>query len=336
MNDLKKVIILLSTHNGEKYLSELLRSLQRQSFQNWILAVRDDGSQDSTLKILKTTAQTDPRIIIHEAIPMNIGIVKSYALLLNSSAQQADYVFFCDQDDIWNEKKIETFVEKFSELEKLHPQQPILLHSDLELIDENKNRLLTSFREAAKLPTSLKSSWSILARNYATGCAMAMNKKLAALACPMSRESLMHDWWLTALASFVGKIEFINQPLTQYRQHSANASGAMSEFGIKNKLKHRLFNSNYFRKLMIGRFKQSLALETHLRAMNFEEHFKNLHSYHTSIASGRISALIVSYKRGINLYSPLRTFFYFYLLFVYQPRIAKLIRLHNSLQRLCQ
>ena len=48
-----KVNILLSTYNGEQYLKEQVKSIQDQTYQDWQLLIRDDGSTDGTVKIIQ-------------------------------------------------------------------------------------------------------------------------------------------------------------------------------------------------------------------------------------------------------------------------------------------
>ena len=50
-----KVAILLSTYNGEAYLKDFLDSISVQSFKDYTLYIRDDGSNDSTKKIISSS-----------------------------------------------------------------------------------------------------------------------------------------------------------------------------------------------------------------------------------------------------------------------------------------
>ena len=50
--DDKKVAVLLSTYNGEKYLREQLDSIENQTYKNIQIVIRDDGSHDNTVEII--------------------------------------------------------------------------------------------------------------------------------------------------------------------------------------------------------------------------------------------------------------------------------------------
>lgn len=57
-----KVTILMSTYNGENFLAEQIESIQQQTYTDWTLLIRDDGSKDKTREIIKRFALEDDRI----------------------------------------------------------------------------------------------------------------------------------------------------------------------------------------------------------------------------------------------------------------------------------
>ena len=95
-----KVNIVLSTYNGERFLTEQIQSIQRQTFTDWQLLIRDDGSTDRTPEIIKAFVANDERIkFINEDNRENFGVIKNFYTLVHYEA--ADYYFFSDQDDVW-------------------------------------------------------------------------------------------------------------------------------------------------------------------------------------------------------------------------------------------
>ena len=101
--DKMKVQILMSTYNGERFLREQIESLLRQSWKNVEILIRDDGSKDGTREILNEYSDKYENIQVY--LESNLGVARSFFELLKKS--DADYVAFCDQDDICLEKKIE-------------------------------------------------------------------------------------------------------------------------------------------------------------------------------------------------------------------------------------
>lgn len=218
--------ILLSTYNGEKYLKDLFHSLERQSFKDFRVLVRDDGSTDSTWKIISDHRKAG-RIKI-EVIPTrtHIGIVKSFNHLLQSA--KADYIMFCDQDDVWTERKIEKTLNILKKAEQLYSKKtPLLIHTDLEVVNESLNHIAPSMWALQKINGQNRTQLNqILIQNCITGCTMLINRALASTAGELPGGILMHDWYFGILAAAFGKIIPIPEPLVKYRQHGSNVVGS--------------------------------------------------------------------------------------------------------------
>lgn len=234
--------ILLSTYNGERFLKKQLDSILSQTYTEWRLLVRDDGSSDNTNAILKEYHQKNSQkiIIFPNNINQNIGVIKSFEFLLQQSNNE--YIMFCDQDDIWLPNKIEISFNTIKELEAKHSSStPIAIHSNLTLIDENENLLHNSFWQFANIrPNILNTNIKFLAiSNSATGCTMMINKALKNIVLPFPEKVYMHDMLIALTACKHGILHPIYQPLILYRQHNNNTIGAIKyEYSIFNKIKN--------------------------------------------------------------------------------------------------
>ncbi len=217
-----KISILLSTYNGEKYLKAQLDSLFSQSYKNFKLIARDDGSSDKTLEILKSYDI--------ELLPSNenIGVKSSFETLLKYASENsdADYFMFCDQDDVWNQDKVKLTLQKMYEMEKLYKNTPILVHTDLEVVDENLHTINPSFMKLQNLHEKKNRLNNLLIQNTITGCTAMINRDLAKLCLPMSSNAIVHDWWVGLVASYFGKIGYVDDSTIKYRQHTSNTIGA--------------------------------------------------------------------------------------------------------------
>jgi len=117
------VDILMATYNGEKYIKNQLLSLQQQTFSDWNLLIRDDGSTDNTLDIIQEFKKHDSRIKIIETDGVKgRGPGRNFLELTKCSLSK--YVIFCDQDDIWFEKKLELLVGTGLTHQCLYFEQP--------------------------------------------------------------------------------------------------------------------------------------------------------------------------------------------------------------------
>lgn len=228
-----KVDILLATYNGGKYLKEQLASIASQTYQNWKLIIRDDLSTDDTPDILRHFSEAYPDRV--QIIPSHerLGVIKNFSTLLETST--APYIAFCDQDDVWDKDKVELLLHAIQKLETVYSTEtPLLVHSDLRLVDQSLSPLAPSFWEYTHLYPSEVSFSGILTQNVVTGCACFFNRSLADAAQPIPKEALMHDWWLALVASCLGQVQAINQQTISYRQHNNNALGAMRFFSFQH------------------------------------------------------------------------------------------------------
>jgi hypothetical protein len=219
------VQVLLATYNGERYLQSQLASLWAQTNQEFEVLVADDGSSDRTLSILGT-AQAESggrlRVLFSDRVG---GAAPNFMRLLATST--APYIFLCDQDDVWLPEKIELMLQEMRRLEALKPSAPLLLHSDLEVVDEQLRRTGSSFFSLMELTTAEGDFANLLLRNCVTGCATLVNQRLAHRAVTgCDKRMLMHDWWLALVAAAFGHVCRMPIVLVRYRQHGHNTLGA--------------------------------------------------------------------------------------------------------------
>jgi len=254
------VIILLSTYNGEKYLKELVESIQRQSFKDWKLLVRDDGSCDQTISLIRSIMQGDERMHMMES-KGNVGVIKSFSALSEEALRifpKTDYFMYADQDDIWLDDKI---ARTFSEMRKQEGvkegKYPVLVHTDLKVVDSHLNEISPSFMKYQYLRHESKDPLGVLLiQNFITGCTVMVNRQLLELATPFPGKIMMHDWWLGQCAAALGLIGFLAEPTILYRQHGNNTLGAIgfskkivkvlkrSRFTLTRKERYGLFLKN--------------------------------------------------------------------------------------------
>jgi glycosyltransferase involved in cell wall biosynthesis len=216
------IAVLLSVYNGAEFLKQQLDSLFAQSHCSFQVFVRDDGNQDNTLEILKNY---DVKLL---PLTINLGSKDSFAVLLKFAMtnSDADYFMFCDQDDVWYPDKVEKTLAKMKHMEAEHGDIPLLVHTDLEVVDESLNTIAPSmWKYEHTLPD--KNAFSrLLIQNTVTGCTVMINRTLAEKCLTMPIGAIMHDWWLGLVASQFGKIGFITEPTIKYRQHGKNTIGA--------------------------------------------------------------------------------------------------------------
>lgn len=214
----KKVQVLLSTYNGEKYLEELLDSIINQTYKRVEILIRDDGSKDHTIDILKKYQEKKN---INVVFGENVGVPESFFELLELSSDDYDYFAFADQDDFWKKNKISRAVELLNDID--NKDIPGLYFSRKTLTNKN----LKKIKNSKKLPKE-PSFNNALVQNVATGCTMVFNNNLRDILIekkPIISNIRMHDWWVYQVGSAFGEIKYDSKSTILYRQHDSNVVG---------------------------------------------------------------------------------------------------------------
>lgn len=215
MDQISRVNILLSTYNGEKYLPCQLDSLLAQEYQNIKIFIRDDGSSDNTISIIKQYAKLSDKIIFlneyENGKTQNVGYIKSFLTLLEESGD-ADFYAFCDQDDFWMPNKISRGVES---LTLQNSKLPLLYSSAYWYCDAELN----SRGVFIQLPKTISFKDTFF---YCTtfGFSMLINKKLRDIVLLAGKNHCVpHDTISERIATLFGKCIFDNEKTAKYRRH---------------------------------------------------------------------------------------------------------------------
>ncbi len=217
--------VVLPTYNGAAYLAEQVASIYWQTFRPQRLLVRDDGSTDGTLELIQRLEQRYGDWLSVLAADGNLGCIGNINRLL--AATTAPYVALADQDDVWLSHKLERSLKLLQGLEHAYGAAlPLLVHSDLELMDQAGGSLHTTYFQRQHLHADRVAPADLAMSNVVTGCTVLCNRALLSHALPIPRQALMHDWWLALVASAFGVVESLEEVSVRYRQHSRNVVGA--------------------------------------------------------------------------------------------------------------
>lgn len=221
-----QVEVIICSFNGERYIAEQLESIFNQSRLPDLISIYDDGSTDRTLKIIDEVIERCAPLSIEFSIVQNeknLGYVENFSKGIKSA--KGDVLFFCDQDDRWDTKKIETL------LNLLTLSNADLVFSDGGLINSDGVAILgRSVLAHYGLSSNDVSNFSsdavvrLVRRNYINGAAMAVRRTVAATSMPVPH-GLPHDYWLAIWCSLHGGIAASPKMLYEYRQHSSNVIG---------------------------------------------------------------------------------------------------------------
>lgn len=210
-----EVIVLMSTYNGEKYLKTQIDSILAQEGVKVRLLVRDDGSQDSTQKILQSYADLGK---LNWYAGKNVGSAKSFMNLIHE-ADECEYYAFSDQDDFWLPQKLEKAINI---LEKQDGNKPLLYYGQTTLVDADLN-IISQDREERVFTRFCNA----IVSSSATGCTFCFNKVLKDIINIYTpKYQMMHDGWLHKVCLAVGGNAYYDEnSYIYYRQHEKNVIG---------------------------------------------------------------------------------------------------------------
>lgn len=219
------ISVCMATYNGERYVAEQIRSILPQLEESDELIVSDDGSTDNTICIVQSFNDTRIKILHNK----KNGIIRNFENALCNAL--GDYIFLCDQDDVWLPDKVKetvSFLQKYD-----------CVVSDCKVTDENLHVITESFFKQRR---SGKGFWKNMYENSYLGCCMAFRRTVLDIVLPFPHQIAMHDIWIGLNVELHGSSFFLKKPLILYRRHGDNASPSSekSHYPITYRLSYRI------------------------------------------------------------------------------------------------
>lgn len=218
----EKVDILVATYKPNiVYLKQQIDSILNQTYKNIQVIISDDFSEDeNVIKVLEQYKEQDNRISIYLQ-EKNLGYIKNFEFLLKQS--KADYIAFCDQDDIWDTNKIE------KSLQILKERNVDLVYCNARHINEKNEIIHNNYFQYKNMPL-VKGKNNILAisRYLGLGCSQLFTAEVRNKMLPYTSSVMAHDWLASFVASEEKGVDYIEEPLFSYRLHTENVFGGRS------------------------------------------------------------------------------------------------------------
>jgi glycosyltransferase involved in cell wall biosynthesis len=207
-----RVEVLMSTYDGERFVQEQVDSILRQTHQELTLVVRDDGSSDRTVEVLR--AYDNPRLDVRAG--ENLGLPQAFFQLLDDASDDAELWALADQDDVWLPNKLGRAVGRLSGI-----GGPALYCARVVVVDEALEPLYLH-----ELPWRGPSFANALVQNIALGCTIVINREARDLLRGRWPDScVMHDAWMYLVIAGCGVVVYDHEPVVLYRQHGGNTVG---------------------------------------------------------------------------------------------------------------
>ena len=205
------ISVVITTSNGEKYISEQLDSIVSQKRKADEIVIVDDCSTDSTIATVRGFCDSTDTIRLHQN-ESNQGWRKNFHLAIKKSV--GDIIVLCDQDDIWYENKLEIVESVFSS----HPEIDLLV-SEFDELEHGKLKKKCRSEQLSPIMPNEK-----LIHTYYPGCTYAFRRTLFNTIEPFWNDELPHDAQLGIAAKIYHSMYVYQWPLIIYRRHQNNAT----------------------------------------------------------------------------------------------------------------
>lgn len=217
------ISVAMATYNGEKYVGEQLQSICNQTQKVDEIVIIDDCSEDGTADIIRRYAneylECNIRFFVNET---NLGYKKNFKKAMSLCG--GDIIFLSDQDDIWQDNKVEVLTGILENHENVSLVSSSFRQIDGAgmLVSDNKSVYMRKLKQRELVAVPLK---DLIFHNISQGCAMAFRKEVKNLYLQFFVEELPHDWILNIIAAIGKKCYYLNSPLFSYRIHGKNTTG---------------------------------------------------------------------------------------------------------------
>ena len=215
------ISVVLAAYKGEKYICAQIGSILGQLGENDELIVSDDFPKGKTKDAVFERFGDDSRIVYREG--PSKGVIENFEFAI--SRARGEYIFLCDQDDVWLDGKVQTVVKE------LENGADLVLHNAL-IVD---GKLHKTGETAFEINRTKKGFIRNIIKNSYQGCCMAFRSELKKYILPFPKKIPMHDQWIGLMAEKHGNVVFIDEPLILYRRHGGNVTGNGSGFITKIK-----------------------------------------------------------------------------------------------------
>lgn len=239
------ISVAMTSYNGEQYIIKQLQSLIDQTIPPDEVIIVDDCSLDGTVEVIKNFISVNSlgrhwKLICHD---QNKGFIETFFQAITNT--NGEYIFLCDQDDLWASNKIALMVK-----EMIKNPNILALSSRFQKIDEfdnnikNNSMILYSNNNLIRKPIKENECVKIdvkevLKYNISPGCTTAFKSTIIEKYKKLNQNAtkLPHDWKINIIAALGNGLYFLNTTTTYYRLHHNNTLGINRSFNITERIK---------------------------------------------------------------------------------------------------
>lgn len=213
------ISVVMAAYNGEKYIAEQIRSILSQLGENDELVISDDNPAGKTVDVVHEFSENDSRVVYIEG--PHKGVIKNFENAINNA--KGDYIFLCDQDDVWLDGKVDAVMKAFE------GGASVVMH-DAYITDGELNKTGQTAFELNGASTGILKN---IIKNTYQGSCMAFSADMKKYILPFPDKIPMHDQWIGILGEKYADVKLIDKPYILYRRHESTVTGSGGTVGQK-------------------------------------------------------------------------------------------------------
>jgi rhamnosyltransferase len=221
-----KVLVILASFNGEKYIYDQINSILSQKDVYLDIFVFDDKSSDSTVEVVRKFSKSNVTVFVNQ-VPSGSAannFCNSILSISDDTYRNYDFVALSDQDDIWHGNKLIRAVDN------LKNNNSSLYASNMLLWDENTGR------ESIIKKDFPQKEFDFLFEGGSAGCTYVFTtdfaislKKVLLNVNYLDWDNFSHDWFIYFFARYAGfKVTLDSNSFIRYRIHTQNVHGQLN------------------------------------------------------------------------------------------------------------
>lgn len=292
MEKLSTISIALAAYNGSKYIAQQLESLLKQTRLPDEIVICDDSADDLTYQALEPFLSSGKIKYIKN--PQPLGVVKNFEKAINHCT--GEYIFLCDQDDVWLPEKVEFLANTLYE----NPTVDGVFCNSF-LVDENIAKLNKTLWDIRKFTNQMQKTLDrgdalkvFCRRVTCSSHNIAFKRRALEYILPFPElEPFYPDTWIAFSIALNGSWAATNQCLTLYRVHTENQSAPLGS-NVLAARKARTSSGarrNYLLAQELLKRRKSAAKENIRLLEKFALHHKNRSEYSCNVIFRTVQAV---------------------------------------------
>jgi len=239
--------------NHANYISDCIKSILSQDYQNIEILYLDNCSKDSSYEIATDLLKNSDKVAFMEKRQMPVGVCENLNYVLRRA--KGTYCALISSDDYMLQERIKQQVEAFKQLSEEYG----VVFSDALLVDENNHKQSQTFIEKLKNNTEIKNDTfqSLLEGNFIPAMSTMIKFDLIKQVGYYDETLIYEDFDMWLKLAKISKFYYLHKVLAAYRITPSSLEKKMGEKGLTDKIDiyYKHLSNNSYRSIILDKIR---------------------------------------------------------------------------------